>query len=101
MKENPSSNLKVSPSKEVLSTFENLELNNDKSLLKNKKIIFHCEFSQCRGPKLYNLLRSFDREINFKRYPELHYPEIYLLEGGFSQFFPNFPVNSFLKIVLK
>ncbi len=30
--------------------------------------------------------RSEDRNIHEKSYPELHYPEIYLLEGGYKAF---------------
>ena len=31
--------------------------------------------------------RSEDRNIHEKTYPELHYPEIYLLEGGYKAFY--------------
>lgn len=31
--------------------------------------------------------RSEDRAIHEKSYPQLHYPEIYLLEGGYKAFF--------------
>lgn len=48
-------------------------------------IIFHCEFSSERGPRLMRLLREKDRQVN--QYPELNHPEIYLLEGGYSQFY--------------
>lgn len=48
-------------------------------------IIFHCEFSSERGPKLMRLLREKDRQIN--KYPELIHPELYLLEGGYREFF--------------
>jgi hypothetical protein len=30
--------------------------------------------------------RSEDRNIHEKSYPDLHYPEIYLLEGGYKAF---------------
>lgn len=48
-------------------------------------IIFHCEFSSERGPRLMKLLREKDRQIN--KYPELMYPELYLLDGGYRDFF--------------
>lgn len=48
-------------------------------------IIFHCEFSSERGPRLMKLLREKDRQIN--RYPELLYPELYLLAGGYKEFY--------------
>ena len=31
--------------------------------------------------------RSEDRNIHEKSYPELYYPEIYLLEGGYKAFY--------------
>ena len=50
-------------------------------------IIFHCEFSSERGPKLSRFLRSKDRLSNKDCYPNLHYPELYLLDGGYKSFF--------------
>ena len=54
-------------------------------------IIFHCEFSQRRAPILYSYLRGVDRYYNTEIYPKLFYPEIYLLEGGYSKFISDFP----------
>lgn len=51
-------------------------------------IIFHCEFSSERGPKLMRLLREKDRQIN--KYPQLIHPEIYLLQGGYKDFFKRY-----------
>lgn len=51
-------------------------------------IIFHCEFSSERGPRLMRLLREKDRQIN--KYPELLHPELYLLEGGYRDFYKKF-----------
>lgn len=50
-------------------------------------IVFHCEFSSERGPKLSRFLRSKDRAANKDNYPFLHYPEIYLLDGGYKAFY--------------
>ncbi|XP_067616812.1 M-phase inducer phosphatase [Eurosta solidaginis] len=50
-------------------------------------IIFHCEFSSERGPKLSRFLRSTDREHNTNCYPTLDYPEIYLLHNGYKEFY--------------
>lgn len=58
-------------------------------------IIFHCEFSQKRGPRAFRTLRNKDREINFKNWPHLDFPEIYMLEEGYSAFYSNFPVSTF------
>eukprot|EP01016_Furgasonia_blochmanni_P008251 TRINITY_DN13326_c0_g1_i1.p1 TRINITY_DN13326_c0_g1~~TRINITY_DN13326_c0_g1_i1.p1 ORF type:complete len:280 (+),score=66.78 TRINITY_DN13326_c0_g1_i1:65-904(+) len=54
-------------------------------------IIFHCEFSQKRGPKMYRHLRKLDRQNN--EYPNLTYPDIYLLEGGYNKFSGSFPLS--------
>lgn len=50
-------------------------------------LIFHCEFSSERGPKLSRFLRSQDRQMNKDCYPSLHYPELYLLDGGYKVYF--------------
>ncbi|XP_043843359.1 M-phase inducer phosphatase 3 [Dromiciops gliroides] len=48
-------------------------------------IVFHCEFSSERGPRMCRYLREEDRALN--KYPALHYPEIYILKGGYRDFF--------------
>ena len=58
-------------------------------LQENKRghiIIFHCEFSMERGPKMLRYLRQQDRALNINNYPSLHYPELYLLKGGYKAF---------------
>ena len=54
-------------------------------------IIFHCEFSSKRGPSAYRNLRKQDREINLENYPHLHFPHLFVLEGGYKAFFEAFP----------
>jgi rhodanese-related sulfurtransferase len=54
-------------------------------------LIFHCEFSQQRGPRLCRLLRDVDRKLNESRYPDLYYPEMYVMDGGYKQFFKSHP----------
>ena len=49
-------------------------------------IVFHCEFSIERGPRMFNYMRRLDRELNERNYPLLNYPEIYILADGYSQF---------------
>ena len=53
-------------------------------------IIFHCEFSSERGPRLMREVRDRDRNLNAHQYPKLHYPEMYLLEGGSKSFYESF-----------
>jgi len=57
---------------------------------KRHVLIFHCEFSSERGPTLCRFLRNKDRAMNTSSYPALHYPEIYLLEGGYKAFFEKY-----------
>lgn len=56
-------------------------------------LIFHCEFSQQRGPRVLRTLRNLDRKLNMDRYPGLFYPYIYVLEGGYHKFHSEFPVS--------
>ena len=49
-------------------------------------LIFHCEYSSRRAPKLYKHLRALDRKLNQDHYPRLHYPEIYVLDKGYKSF---------------
>ncbi|XP_007666524.1 M-phase inducer phosphatase 2 isoform X2 [Ornithorhynchus anatinus] len=51
-------------------------------------LIFHCEFSSERGPRMCRFVREKDRATN--DYPNLHYPEMYVLKGGYKEFFPQF-----------
>ncbi|KAK8890228.1 m-phase inducer phosphatase [Tritrichomonas musculus] len=52
-------------------------------------IICHCEFSKTRGPFLYALLRNHDRLTNV--YPKLSIPEMYVLHGGYKDFYEQYP----------
>ncbi|XP_072946719.1 uncharacterized protein [Epargyreus clarus] len=58
---------------------------------KRKILVFHCEFSLERGPKLSRFLRSSDRAKNKENYPSLHYPEVYLLHEGYRAFYQQYP----------
>jgi len=63
------------------------------NLLASKKlaIVFHCEFSSKRGPSAYKLLRGMDRTANIERYPKMYFPHMYILEGGYKEFFSQYP----------
>jgi len=54
-------------------------------------LIFHCEFSSHRGPSLCRHLRKRDREAHADSYPQLFYPEVYVLDGGYKKFFETSP----------
>ena len=70
---------------------------NDKELLASQLVdnpmqgrtllIFHCEYSAHRAPIMARHIRARDRNENAMHYPKLFYPEIYILEGGYSGFF--------------
>lgn len=72
---------------EELLNKNKLDGNNNENVGNDKRsiLIFHCEFSSERGPKLSRFLRNHDRMSS--SYPELQYPEIYLLHGGYKDFF--------------
>ncbi|MGH0174796.1 UNVERIFIED_CONTAM: hypothetical protein FKN15_069188 [Acipenser sinensis] len=55
---------------------------------KHLVLVFHCEFSSERGPRMCRFVRQKDRMMNL--YPNLHYPELYILKGGYKEFFPKF-----------
>ena len=66
--------------------------------------IFHCEFSQNRGPTLAAYFRRIDREINIDQYPNLTYPNVYILDGGYKRFyneFPEFCIGGYTKMLDK
>ncbi|KAL2093208.1 hypothetical protein ACEWY4_010520 [Coilia grayii] len=48
-------------------------------------LVLHCEFSSERAPRTCRLLRSVDRSRS--EYPSLTYPELYILKGGYRDFF--------------
>ncbi|ROV96555.1 hypothetical protein VMCG_07761 [Cytospora schulzeri] len=50
-------------------------------------LLFHCEYSVHRAPLMARHIRSQDRTVNAECYPKLTYPEVYILEGGYSGFF--------------
>ncbi|AFN82832.1 M phase inducer phosphatase [Encephalitozoon romaleae SJ-2008] len=56
---------------------------------KPKALIFHCEFSSIRAPRLAQHLRNMDRMKN--PYPLLTIPEVYVMEGGYRKFYSKYP----------
>lgn len=59
------------------------------SSTKRNILVFHCEFSSERGPRMLRHLRAQDRTANAEQYPALNYPEIYLLKDGYKSFYEN------------
>ncbi|KAK6756139.1 hypothetical protein RB195_014493 [Necator americanus] len=49
--------------------------------------IFYCEYSQKRGPSMAQMLRSVDRQRNVDVYPKVDFPEIYVVDKGYRNFF--------------
>ncbi|KAK0392687.1 hypothetical protein NLU13_2182 [Sarocladium strictum] len=78
---------------------------NDKDLLANELfqrskpgrtlLVFHCEYSAHRAPLMARHVRSQDRTANAEHYPRLTFPEVYILEGGYSSFFASHRARCF------
>ena len=58
-------------------------------------LIFHCEYSAHRAPIMAKHIRNKDRTVNAERYPGLTYPELYILDGGYSSFFKDYRPRCF------
>lgn len=52
-------------------------------------LVFHCEFSCKRAPTMALALRQADRGLAHD-YPNCHFPEIYILQGGYCNFFQSY-----------
>lgn len=61
----------------------------------NTLLIFHCEYSVHRAPLTAKFIRGHDRTVNAANYPNLTYPEMYILDGGYSKFFTENPSKCF------
>eukprot|EP00471_Norrisiella_sphaerica_P005689 CAMPEP_0184490312 /NCGR_PEP_ID=MMETSP0113_2-20130426/17549_1 /TAXON_ID=91329 /ORGANISM="Norrisiella sphaerica, Strain BC52" /LENGTH=392 /DNA_ID=CAMNT_0026874125 /DNA_START=37 /DNA_END=1215 /DNA_ORIENTATION=+ len=62
-----------------------------------RAVIFHCEFSQLRGPTLCKYFRSLDRAANGSRYPLLDIEEVHVMRGGYRTFFANESFRKYCK----
>lgn len=79
--------INISSQKDLEDTFiHNLEYAYPKRTL----LIFHCELSVLRGPRMASHLRKCDRVLNKDSYPYLSYPDIVVLEGGYKKFYNKF-----------
>ncbi|KAJ9480965.1 hypothetical protein VN97_g12548 [Penicillium thymicola] len=50
-------------------------------------LVLHCKHSTYRAPIMARYLRHQDRAINVDTYSNLTYPDMYILNGGYSSFF--------------
>lgn len=53
----------------------------------SRLLIFHCEYSAYRSPLMASHLRTCDRNLNAANYPNLYYPNVLVLDGGYSRFY--------------
>ncbi|KAI5302241.1 hypothetical protein KEM56_000884 [Ascosphaera pollenicola] len=67
----------------------------------NTALILHCEFSKFRAPEMAQCIRSRDRAFNIHEYPRLSYPEMYILEGGYSAFFSEYKDHCYPQSYIK
>jgi M-phase inducer tyrosine phosphatase len=59
----------------------------------NDAIVIHCERSSQRGPQLAMQIRDIDRmRRGFNQFPALSFPQTYLLEGGYREFYRRYPM---------
>ena len=59
----------------------------ERSAIRDHVLIFHCEFSSERAPKRARFLRNLDRQLNAEKYPVLNFPELYIMKGGYRDFY--------------
>lgn len=60
-----------------------------RGVIKKQVLIFHCEFSAKRAPSMALALRQADRSLAHD-YPNCHYPEVYILQGGYCGFYKEY-----------
>lgn len=53
-------------------------------------VVFHCEFSSERAPKMWSLLRKIDRNVLSSNSSDLEYYQAYVLAGGYRQYYEQF-----------
>eukprot|EP01084_Bolivina_argentea_P035580 65981_1 len=61
--------------------------------------IFHCEYSQKRGPRAASFFRNIDARLNQMTYPNLCFPHCYVLEGGYKGYYNTNHVSNSLTYV--
>ena len=85
----------------TIKDYDKLERLFHEDCTKDTLVVFHCEFSSHRGPELAAKFRALDRKLKGPAYPELFYPETYVLDGGYCEFYKRYPdlcVGSYTKM---
>ncbi len=54
-------------------------------------VVLYCEFSSERAPRMFRYLRNMDRRKHLADYPNLTFPHMYVLRGGYKTFHQQFP----------
>ena len=49
--------------------------------------LLYCEFSSERAPRMFRHIRNLDRRMNLKTYPNLFWPHVLVIFGGFRAFY--------------
>ncbi|KAI5192153.1 M-phase inducer phosphatase 3 [Nematocida minor] len=77
--------INITTQKEIKKLFNDLlDEGKDSSLI----IIFYCEYSSVRAPRLAISLRNEDRLKS--AYPYLKFPNVYVMEGGYRDFYKSY-----------
>ena len=59
----------------------------ERSANRDNVLVFHCKFSSERAPKRARFLRNLDRQLNTEKYPVLNFSELYIIKGGYRDFY--------------
>ena len=71
--------------------YEEPKLDNIMQKSNETLVVLYCEYTKYRSPTLAQFIRRFDRNLNLEYYPDLYYPNLYILKGGFYEFHHKFP----------
>jgi len=52
----------------------------------NSVLVFYCDFSSERAPRMWRHVRNLDRRDHLVDYPALSFPHMYVLHGGWAAF---------------
>jgi len=75
----------ITTQQEISHLFQTLKKSKEKEIV----VIFYCEYSSVRAPRLAMYLRNEDRMSS--TYPCLKIPNVYVMNGGYKSFFKKYP----------